>query len=99
MTLPNGYNTRVGKLESALLGRQRQLIAITRSILQRPRILLLDEATSALDYSTRQQVCINLLKVFRDTTVFFYYPLSGFDQRCRRYCHNGLGVSGGTGKS
>jgi ATP-binding cassette subfamily B protein len=71
MSLPNGYNTRVGERGSALSGGQRQRIAIARSVLQQPRMLVLDEATSALDYATEQQVCINLLSAFRDRTVFF----------------------------
>jgi ATP-binding cassette subfamily B protein len=71
MSLPNGYNTRVGERGSSLSGGQRQRIAIARSVLQRPRVLVLDEATSALDYITEQQVCINLGEAFREHTVFF----------------------------
>ena len=71
MTLPNGYNTRVGERGSALSGGQRQRIAIARSVLQRPKILVLDEATSALDYPTERQICLNLARAFRGNTVFF----------------------------
>jgi ATP-binding cassette, subfamily B, bacterial HlyB/CyaB len=71
MTLPNGYNSRVGERGSALSGGQRQRIAIARTVLQRPRMLILDEATSALDYDSERQVCLNLADSFRDRTVFF----------------------------
>ncbi|MBW4650586.1 MAG: peptidase domain-containing ABC transporter [Kastovskya adunca ATA6-11-RM4] len=71
MSLPSGYNTRVGERGSALSGGQRQRIAIARTILQNPRLLVLDEATSALDYDTERQVCLNLAEHFRGRTVFF----------------------------
>ncbi|MBP5975168.1 peptidase domain-containing ABC transporter [Brasilonema sp. CT11] len=71
MSLPNGYNTRVGERGSALSGGQRQRIAIARTVLQNPHLLVLDEATSALDYHSERQVCLNLAEAFRGRTVFF----------------------------
>ena len=71
MSLPNGYNTRVGERGSALSGGQRQRIAIARTILQQPAMLVMDEATSALDYNTEQQVSRNLKEALKDRTVFF----------------------------
>jgi ATP-binding cassette, subfamily B, bacterial HlyB/CyaB len=71
MSLPQGYNTRVGERGAALSGGQRQRIAIARSVLQNPRLLILDEATSALDYNTERQVCLNLQAEFRGTTALF----------------------------
>lgn len=71
MSLPQGYNTRVGERGSALSGGQRQRIAIARTVLQNPRLLLLDEATSALDYHAERRVCHNLAAAFRGRTVFF----------------------------
>jgi HlyB family type I secretion system ABC transporter len=71
MSLPNGYNSRVGERGSALSGGQRQRIAIARTVLQNPRLLILDEATSALDYNSERQVCLNLQSAFRGRTVLF----------------------------
>jgi ATP-binding cassette, subfamily B, bacterial HlyB/CyaB len=71
MSLPSGYNTRVGERGSSLSGGQRQRIAIARTVLQNPRLLILDEATSALDYNAERQVCLNLAETFKGRTVFF----------------------------
>jgi len=71
MSLPLGYNTRVGERGSALSGGQRQRIAIARTVLQNPCLLVLDEATSALDYHTERSVCLNLAAAFKGRTVFF----------------------------
>jgi ATP-binding cassette subfamily B protein len=71
MSLPNGYNTRVGERGSSLSGGQRQRIAIARTVLHSPQLLILDEATSALDYDSERQVCLNLAQAYQGRTVFF----------------------------
>ncbi|MDX2099615.1 MAG: peptidase domain-containing ABC transporter, partial [Leptolyngbyaceae cyanobacterium bins.59] len=71
MGLPEGYNTRVGERGASLSGGQRQRIAIARMVLQNPQMVVLDEATSALDYPTERELCLNLMRRFRDRTVFF----------------------------
>jgi len=71
LTLPRGYETRIGPGGHGLSGGQRQRINIARALLKDAPILLLDEATSALDSvaETKVQAAIDRLMVGRTSLI------------------------------
>ncbi len=54
--LPLGLDTEVHERGVSLSAGERQLLALARAFLARPRVLVLDEATSNLDLASEQQV-------------------------------------------
>ena len=77
VTLPDGYQTKVGERGLKLSGGEKQRVAIARTILKGPAILLFDEATSALDTGTEKEIQKSLAEVSANrTTLVIAHRLS-----------------------
>ena len=77
LSLPHGYETRVGERGLKLSGGEKQRVAIARTLLKDPQLLILDEATSALDSRTENEIQETLARVAeRRTTIIVAHRLS-----------------------
>ncbi|MFZ1396481.1 MAG: ABC transporter ATP-binding protein, partial [Candidatus Promineifilaceae bacterium] len=76
-TLPNGLDSEVGERGSRLSMGQRQLVALTRVLVQSPRIFVLDEATASVDPFTESQIqqALNLIMA-NSTAIIIAHRLS-----------------------
>lgn len=76
-TLPHGLTTDVGERGSRLSMGQRQLVALTRVLVQAPSIFILDEATASVDLFTEAQIqeALNLI-LARSTSILIAHRLS-----------------------
>ncbi|SPH17571.1 ATM1-type heavy metal exporter [Defluviimonas aquaemixtae] len=69
VSLPEGYETKVGERGLKLSGGEKQRVGIARTLLKNPPILLLDEATSALDTQTERDIQESLKAMGEGRTV------------------------------
>lgn len=74
--LPQGLDTPVHEGGSSLSSGQRQLLALARAFVARPRVLVLDEATSSLDRASEATVdhALDVLLEGRTAIVIAHRP-------------------------
>lgn len=82
MSLPDGYDTKVGSFGSRFSGGERQRIAIARAILKNAPILILDEATSAADPENQVEIDRAIANLCKGKTVIIVAHRLGAIKMC-----------------
>ena len=81
VSLPQGWDTRVGTHGAAVSGGERQRLALARAFLADPALLILDEPTAHLDPDTRRALTADLLHATEGRAVLFItHERDGLDQ-------------------
>ncbi len=66
---PHGWNMQIGENGDGLSGGQRQLVALARTLIARPKLMLMDEPTSAMDTQTEAAFIRDLAAATVGTTL------------------------------
>ncbi|MDD2981155.1 MAG: ABC transporter ATP-binding protein [Hespellia sp.] len=82
MSLPDGYETKVGSFGSRFSGGEKQRIAIARAILKNAPILILDEATSASDPENQVEIDKAIANLCKGKTVIIVAHRLGAIKMC-----------------
>ena len=84
MSLPDGYDTKVGSFGSRFSGGEKQRIEIARAILKNAPILILDEATSAADPENQIEIDKAIENLCKGKTVIIVAHRLGAIKICDR---------------
>ncbi len=82
MSLPEGYETKVGNFGGRFSGGQKQRICIARAILKNAPILILDEATSAADPENQVEIDKAIANLCNGKTVIIVAHRLGITKDC-----------------
>ena len=69
LTLPKGYDTKVGELGSNLSSGEKQRIGLARAFLKDSKVLILDEPTSNLDALNEGEILKSIKENCEDKTI------------------------------
>lgn len=69
LSLPLGFNTKIGNEGIGMSSGQKQRLFIARAVYKDPKLLCFDEATSALDARNERIIIENLNQFFKNRTV------------------------------
>lgn len=70
MKMENGYDTKLSERGGGLSIGQKQLLALARTMVSKPKILILDEATSSIDTKTELMVQDGIAQILKGRTSF-----------------------------
>lgn len=84
MSLPEGYETKVGSYGTRFSGGQKQRICIARAILKNAPVLILDEATSAADPENQVEIDRSIENLCQGKTVIIVAHRLGIVKSCDR---------------
>ncbi|MCR2807363.1 ABC transporter ATP-binding protein [Paenibacillus soyae] len=70
VSLPDGYDTKLGQRGVNLSGGQKQRLSIARALLVKPPILVMDDCMSALDLATEGRLRTALQPLMKDSITF-----------------------------
>lgn len=69
LSLPEGYQTKIGESGASLSGGERQRISIARAIIKDASIIILDEATANVDPENEEALMQAIQALTRDKTI------------------------------